>query len=96
MKNVVLACAVLILFASLMGTAAAAERAVSSSTLSSMGFAKAQVMSDQDGLLIRGKGASFGNWGGEGHGRSNNNCHPQPVCHPKHCWTPPSCHTRAH
>ena len=61
MKNVVIACFVLMLFAA---TASAADLAVSNSTLGNMGLGSMQVMSDTDGLAVRGKGVSAAVWGG--------------------------------
>jgi hypothetical protein len=46
----------------LVASASAAER-VSKSTLSSMGLGSMQLMSDNDGLAIRGKGTSASVWG---------------------------------
>jgi hypothetical protein len=54
MKSLAIACAVLV--AGLVGTAKAAD--VSKATLGEMGFANATVMSDVDGLAVRGKGTS--------------------------------------
>jgi len=62
MKNVVLACAALVVLAGMVASASAAER-VSKSTLSSMGLGSMQLMSDSDGLAIRGKGTSASVWG---------------------------------
>jgi hypothetical protein len=61
MRNVVIACCVLMLFAA---TASAGELAVSKSTLGSMGLSSMQVISDADGLAVRGKGTSAAVWGG--------------------------------
>jgi hypothetical protein len=54
MKSLMIATAVLVL--GLVGTVSAAD--VSKSTLAEMGFVNATVMSDVDGLEIRGKGTS--------------------------------------
>jgi len=58
MKNVAILCAATVLVASLVASASAADRVVSvpKSTLASMGFGGASVMSDADGLAVRGKG----------------------------------------
>lgn len=61
MKNVSIAGIALMLFAA---TAAASDKAVSKSTLSSMGLATMQQMTDSDGLAVRGKGTFAGVWGG--------------------------------
>ena len=60
MKTLAIACAVLV--AGLVGTAKAGD--VSKSTLDAMGFGNATVMSDADGMEIRGKGTSASVWGG--------------------------------
>lgn len=44
-------------------TASAADLAVSNSTLGNMGLGSMQVMSDTDGLAVRGKGVSVAVWG---------------------------------
>ena len=46
-----------------MAVSAKAADAVSKSTLSSMGFSSMQVISDNDGLAVRGKGTSASVWG---------------------------------
>ena len=61
MKSFAIACAVVLAFAA---TASAGEKAVSKSTLSSMGLAGMQQMSDTDGLAVRGKGTNASVWGG--------------------------------
>ena len=61
MRSFAIACAVLMLFAA---TASAGELAVSKSTLGSMGLSSMQLMSDNDGLAVRGKGTFAGVWGG--------------------------------
>ncbi len=61
MKNVAIASVILMLFAA---TASAADLAVSNSTLANMGLGSMQVMSDTDGLAVRGKGVSAAVWGG--------------------------------
>ncbi len=58
MKSLMIASALLI---GLVGSASADE--VSKSTLAQMGFCSATVMSDVDGLEIRGKGTSASVWG---------------------------------
>ena len=60
MKTFAFACAVLV--AGLVGTAHAGD--VSKSTLNAMGFGNATIMSDADGMEIRGKGTSASVWGG--------------------------------
>jgi hypothetical protein len=45
-------------------TASAADLAVSKSTLGSMGLGGMQVLSDDDGLAVRGKGTFASVWGG--------------------------------
>jgi len=62
MKKYAIACAALVVVASMAVSAKAAD-AVSNSTLSSMGFSSMQVISDTDGLAIRGKGTSASVWG---------------------------------
>jgi hypothetical protein len=62
MKKYAIACAALVVVASMAVSAKAAD-AVSKSTLSSMGFSSMQVISDTDGLAIRGKGTSASVWG---------------------------------
>jgi hypothetical protein len=59
MKSLAFACAVLV--AGLVGSASANE--VSKSTLGAMGFGNATIMSDVDGLAVRGKGTSAAVWG---------------------------------
>ncbi len=62
MKKYAIACAALVVVASMAVSAKAAD-AVSKSTLNSMGFSSMQLMSDTDGLAIRGKGTSASVWG---------------------------------
>lgn len=62
MKKFAIACAALVVVASMAVSAKAAD-AVSKSTLSSMGFSSMQQISDTDGLAIRGKGTSAKVWG---------------------------------
>ena len=86
MKTLALAGAVLGLAIGCTSTLSAAEKVVSQTTLNTMGFGTAQALSDQDGMLVRGKGFSGGQWGDVGrHSRWQHHCHPQPICHPKHC-----------
>lgn len=59
MKSLVFAFAVLA--AGLIGSAKAGE--VSKSTMGAMGFGGATIMSDHDGMAIRGKGTSASVWG---------------------------------
>ena len=59
MKSLAIATALLV--AGLVGSASAAD--VSKSTLQNMGFGNVTVMSDVDGLAIRGKGTSASVWG---------------------------------
>lgn len=61
MKNVAIACAVLMLFAA---SASAGDLAVSKSALSSMGLGGMQEMSDAEGTAVRGKGVFASVWGG--------------------------------
>jgi hypothetical protein len=58
MKKFVITCVATALVASLVASASAGDRvvSVSKSTLASMGFGSASVMSDVDGLAVRGKG----------------------------------------
>ncbi len=62
MKKYAIACAALVVVASMAVSAKAAD-AVSKSTLSSMGFGSMQQISDTDGLAIRGKGTVASVWG---------------------------------
>jgi hypothetical protein len=62
MKKFAIACAALVVVASMAVSASAAD-AISKSTLSSMGFSSMQQISDTDGLAIRGKGTSASVWG---------------------------------
>ena len=62
MKNFGIACVALLVVASLIGSASAAD-SVSKSTLSSMGLGSMQLMSDSDGLAVRGMGTSASVWG---------------------------------
>ena len=62
MKKYTIACAALVVVASMAVSAKAAD-AVSKSTLSSMGFGSMQLISDTDGLAIRGKGTVASVWG---------------------------------
>ena len=59
MKSLAIACALLV--AGLAASASAAD--VSKSTLDAMGFGNATVMSDIDGMAVRGKGTSAEVWG---------------------------------
>jgi hypothetical protein len=56
MKNLTIVCATLALVASLASTLSAAELPVSRSLLVSMGLDGVKLMSDHDGMAIRGKG----------------------------------------
>jgi hypothetical protein len=60
MKNFLFASCALVC---LVSTAAAADLAVSKSTLGNMGLSSMQSMSDADGLAVRGKGTFAGVWG---------------------------------
>ena len=71
MKKFTIACAALVVFASMVASASAADRAVSKATLTSMGLGSMQQLSDNDGLAIRGKGTSASVWG-EGTARIGN------------------------
>lgn len=55
MKNLGIVCAALVVVASMVSTVSAAD-AISKSTLASMGLGSMQVMSDNDGLAVRGLG----------------------------------------
>jgi hypothetical protein len=61
MKSFAMASVVLLLFAA---TASAGDLAVSQSALGSMGLGGMQVLSDDEGLAVRGKGTFAGVWGG--------------------------------
>jgi hypothetical protein len=61
MKSFAIAGAAIMLFAA---TASAADLAVSKSTLGSMGLGSMQMLSDDDGLAVRGKGTFANVWGG--------------------------------
>ena len=64
MKNAMIFCAAIALVASLGAFAVAGEPAdVPTATLSSMGFGGVQLMSDTEGLAIRGKGTYGDVWG---------------------------------
>ena len=58
MKNVAIICAATVIVAGLVASASAADHVVSvrKSTLASMGFGSASLMSDAEGLAVRGKG----------------------------------------
>ena len=88
MKNLGILCAALVLVAGMVASASAAERtaSVSNSALASMGMGSMQVMTDHDGLAIRGKGcqqSQIQNF----HKSCSSSCQPKPVCHPQ-----PVCH----
>jgi hypothetical protein len=107
MKKSLLALAGLALALVLVGNASAANLAVSKTALGSMGFGNAQLMSDQDGTLVRGKGVTFAHHKHHGD-HSKPNCQPahhcHPVCHQKPacppptrtCFTPPTCPAKVH
>jgi hypothetical protein len=61
MRSFAFACAAIMLFAA---TASAADLAVSKSTLGSMGLGSMQILSDDDGQAVRGKGTFANVWGG--------------------------------
>ena len=63
MKNVGISCAALVIIATMTATTFAADLAVSKATLTSMGLGKMQLLSDNDGLAIRGMGTSASVWG---------------------------------
>jgi hypothetical protein len=64
MKNVLIASCSLVLFGCLISTASAGEpAAISKSTLSNMGLGSMQMLSDADGMAVRGKGTFAGVWG---------------------------------
>lgn len=62
MKNVLIASCVLVLVACV-STASAGEP-ISKSTLSNMGLGSMQLLSDDDGMAVRGKGTFAAVWGG--------------------------------
>jgi hypothetical protein len=66
MKNLLIICAAVALVASVSATVSAGEvaGAVPSTTLNSMGFGGVEIMSDQAGLAVRGKGTYAYVWGG--------------------------------
>ncbi len=63
MKNLCILCAAIVLVASMSAVVSAGELSVPKSTLNSMGFSSVSVMSDNDGLAVRGKGTSASVWG---------------------------------
>ena len=72
MKKYSMILAAVVLVAAMAGTAAAADH-VAKSTLSSMGFGSASIMSDTDGLAVRGKGTYAYAWGQSTANYSNRN-----------------------
>ena len=58
MKNVAIICAATVIVAGLVASASAADLSVRKSTLANMGFGSASIMSDVDGMAVRGKGYS--------------------------------------
>ena len=62
MKNFGIVCGALVVIVSMVASASAADH-VSKSTLSSMGLGSMQLISDSDGLAIRGMGTSASVWG---------------------------------
>ena len=106
MKNSLLALAGLALALAIVTNAAAANLTVSKTTLGSMGFGTAELMSDQDGMFIRGKGVMFAHHHHHRHhgDHARPNCHPAPTCQPKPvcppptrtCFTPPTCPAKVH
>ncbi len=62
MKNVLIASCALVLVA-YVSTASAGEP-ISNSTLSNMGLSSMELLSDADGMAVRGKGTFAGVWGG--------------------------------
>ncbi|MGD9724694.1 MAG: hypothetical protein AB7O59_20650 [Pirellulales bacterium] len=65
MKNAMIICAALGLIALFAAPVSAGDVAsVPATTLSSMGFGGVQIMSDDAGLAVRGKGTSASVWGG--------------------------------
>ena len=83
MKNLLIVCAAVELVTSFSATVSAGEiaGAVPSTTLNSMGFAGVEIMSDEAGLAVRGKGTYAAVWGSSsavyrgrnGGARANNN-----------------------
>lgn len=63
MKNLCILCAAVVLVASMATIVSAGDLSVPKSTLSSMGFSSVTVISDIDGLAVRGKGTSASVWG---------------------------------
>jgi len=63
MKSFQIVCAALVVLAASAVSASAADRAISKSTLASMGLSSMQTLSDNDGLAIRGKGTYANVWG---------------------------------
>ena len=89
MKSLGIICGGVALVLSMVATASADERSapISKSSLSSMGLGSIQVMSDREGLAVRGKGFSMGGFGGSfGRGFGSSFCSPRPsFCQP---WAP--------
>ncbi len=83
MKNLLIVCAAIALVASVSATVSAGEvaGAVPAATLNSMGFGGVEIMSDDAGLAVRGKGTYAYVWGSSaavyrgrnGGARANNN-----------------------
>ncbi|HEX3727278.1 MAG TPA: hypothetical protein VHV08_13585 [Pirellulales bacterium] len=97
MKSSLLVIAALVSLSAWVGTASATELKVSSVSLTELGYGSGQVMSDQDGSLVRGKGFYFGSMRyGHHHHHKHGHHYMQPICHTKHCFTPPACHVRSH
>jgi hypothetical protein len=67
MKNLCIICAALALVAGFAVSASAADlNSVPTATLTSMGFGGVELLSDNDGLAVRGKGTSASVWGVSG------------------------------
>jgi hypothetical protein len=63
MKNMRIVCVASVLMLGVAFVASAGERSVSKSKLGKMGFASMRVMSNNDGLAVRGKGTTATVWG---------------------------------
>ena len=65
MNHLRIVCTATLLLIGLVATAAAADRGASipNATLAKMGFGRTQPMSDNDGLVVRGKGSYAIVWG---------------------------------
>ena len=75
MKNRLIVCAATALVASMFASASAADLAgsVPATTLSSMGFGGVEILSDDAGLAVRGKGTYANVWGNSTANYTNRN-----------------------